>query len=193
MSKPKVLVFSDSARRDSVNQKLATVSAEMAREAGAEVTLVSLADYPMPLYDGDLEVAEGLPEDAVKLKALFVENDALLLACSEYNSSITPLLKNTIDWVSRPATDDEPSLSAYTGKVAGLLAASFGGLGGMRGLVHVRSILGNVGVTVIPQQFALGGAFQAFDKSGNLLEGRSKGGVEKVVSALVETTTKIAE
>lgn len=193
MSKPKILVFSGSARRDSVNQKLATVAAEMAREAGAEVTLISLADYPMPLYDGDLEDTDGLPENAVKLKALFVEHDALLLACPEYNSSITPLLKNTIDWVSRPATDDEPSLSAYTDKVAGLLAASHGGLGGMRGLVHVHSILGNIGVTVIPQQFALGGAFQAFDESGDLLEDRSKGGVEKVVSALVKTTAKLAE
>ena len=85
MSKPKILVFSGSARRDSVNQKLATVAAEIAREAGAEVTLISLADYPMPLYDGDLEDTDGLPENAVKLKALFVEHDALLLACPEYN------------------------------------------------------------------------------------------------------------
>ncbi|MGF1579412.1 MAG: NADPH-dependent FMN reductase [Gemmataceae bacterium] len=165
----KLLAFAGSARNDSVNKKLVSVAAKGAEEAGAEVTLVDLRDYPLPLYDGDLEEAEGLPENAKKLKNLFIESDGFLIACPEYNSSITPLLKNTIDWVSRPQ-EGEPPLVAYKGKVAVLMAASPGGLGGLRGLVHVRAILGNIGVVVLPQQHAVPKAYDAFGEDGKLLD-----------------------
>ena len=183
----KILAFAGSARSGSYNRKLANAAAEMARAHGAEVTLVELRDFPMPLYDGDLEESAGAPENATKLYGLMKEHDGLLLACPEYNSSITPLLKNVIDWVSRPR-EGEPPLAAYTGKVAGLLSASPGQLGGMRGLVHVRSILGNIGVHVIPAQAAVSAAHQAFDEAGAFRDKRAEERVLGVVTQLIETT-----
>jgi chromate reductase len=162
----KILAFSGSCRTDSYNQKLVQIAADGARKAGAEVTLISLGDYELPLFNEDLEKA-GEPANAQKLKLIFEEHDGLLLSCPEYNSSITPLLKNAIDWVSRPS-EGKPPLFAYTGKVAGLMAASPGALGGLRGLVHVRAILGNIGVTVVPKQMAISRAFEAFDTDENL-------------------------
>jgi len=168
MSQPKILAFAGSIRKGSLNQLLSKVAAEICRQNGAEVTELELAQYPLPLFDQDLESSEGLPENAKKLKQIFVEHSALLIACPEYNSSITPLLKNTIDWISRPAVPDEVSLSAYRGKSAAVIAASPGGFGGLRGLRHVREILSNIGVLVAPNQFALSQAHSAFDDSGNL-------------------------
>jgi len=186
----KVLVFAGSAREDSFNKKLARAAAEYAKEAGAEATVVDLRDFPMPLYDGDLEASEGIPENADKLYELFKAHDALLIASPEYNSSISPLLKNTIDWVSR-AREGDPPLAAYVRKVAGLMAASPGQLGGLRGLVHLRSILGNIGVLVIPQQVAVGGAHEAFAPDGSLSdEGQAKR-VSEMVASLVSVTRKL--
>lgn len=182
---PKILVFAGSTRTDSCNKKLAKVAAEAAKAAGAEVTFVDLRDYPMPLYDGDLEEASGLPESAKKLKALFVQSDGFIIASPEYNSSITGVLKNTLDWVSRTETDDEPDLVAYRGKAAALLSASPGGLGGLRGLVHVRAILGNIGVIVLPDQVAVSKAYDAFDEQGQLKEARTAKQVTGVAQALV--------
>src|SRR5262245_45037477 len=134
MTTPRILSFGGALRRDSFNQKLAAIAAQGAREAGAEVTLIALRDFPMPVFDGDLEDASGLPEGAKKLKALFREHHGLLIASPEYNSSISGALKNAIDWVSREETDDEPPLSALSGKTAVLMSASPGALGGLRGL-----------------------------------------------------------
>ena len=163
---PRILAFSGSSRIGSFNQTLVKIAAAGARQAGAEVTVLNLGDYELPLFNEDLEKA-GQPVNAEKLKAIFEEHDGLLISCPEYNSSITPLLKNTIDWVSRP-TEGKPPLSPYQGKIAGLMSASPGALGGLRGLVHVRAILGNIGVTVIPKQMAISNAGKAFDDEGNL-------------------------
>jgi chromate reductase, NAD(P)H dehydrogenase (quinone) len=154
MAAPKILAFAGSTRADSFNKKLVRVAVEGARQAGAEVTLVDLRDYPMPLYDGDLETEAGMPESAARLKELMKAHDGFLIASPEYNSSITAVLKNTIDWVSRAAPGEEP-LAAFDGKAAALMSASPGALGGLRGLVHVRSILGNIGVLVLPDQVAV--------------------------------------
>jgi chromate reductase, NAD(P)H dehydrogenase (quinone) len=183
MIAPRILAFAGSARRASFNRLLIDVAARFAREAGAEVTLVDLRDFPMPLYDGDLEASSGIPEPALTLKALMREHHGFLIAAPEFNSSITPLLKNTIDWCSRRA-GDEPALVCYTGKVAGLLAASPGALGGLRGLVTVRSILSNIGVVVVPQQFALSKANEAFDANGALKDDRQAAQVRDVASAV---------
>ncbi len=183
---PKILAFAGSARKDSVNKKAVAIAAQGARDAGAEVTLIDLADYPMPIYDGDLESADGLPENAKKLKQLFLEHDGLLIASPEYNSSFSPLLKNTIDWVSRKETDDEAPLACYTGKVAVLLAASPGGLGGLRGLVHVRALLENINVIVLPQQRAISGAMNAFGDDGNLSDEKQQQGVLGLGKTLAE-------
>jgi NAD(P)H-dependent FMN reductase len=164
----KILAFAGSARRDSWNRKLVRVAADAASKAGSEVMLIDLADYRLPLYDGDLEQAEGLPDNAIKLKNLFTAHDALLIAAPEYNSSITPLLKNTLDWVSRE-WQGESGLAPYQNKVAAIIAASPGQFGGMRMLPHLRQILNTLGVLVLPGQVSVPGAHLAFDSDGRLI------------------------
>jgi NAD(P)H-dependent FMN reductase len=137
----KILAFSGSARENSYNQKLVKIAALGASKVGAEVTVINLADYPLPLYNADLEKEQGLPENAKKLKQLMLEHDGLLIASPEYNSAFSALLKNTIDWMSRAESSDEKPLAAYQGKVAAIMAASPGALGGIRGLVFLRNKL----------------------------------------------------
>lgn len=190
MSATKILAFAGSARKDSFNKKLVKIAAQGARAAGAEVTYLDFRDLPLPLYDGDLEEAEGLPENALKLKALMKAHQGFLIACPEYNSSMTPLLKNAIDWASRPEPG-EPPLACFKEKVAALMSASPGGLGGLRGLVHVRSILGNIGVLVLPDQKAIGNAHQAFDENGNLQDEAQQSAIEQLGSKLAAVTAKL--
>src|SRR5215468_10289395 len=170
---PRILAFAGSTRRDSFNKRLVPVAAKGARDAGAEVTLIDLKDLSLPLFDQDLEAEQGIPENGKRLKQLFINHDGLLIACPEYNSSITAVLKNAIDWVSRPAPD-EPPLVAFRGKVATLMSASPGALGGLRGLVHVRSILGNIGVIVLPDQVAVPKAREAFLPDGSLADAKQQ-------------------
>ncbi|MDW3205021.1 MAG: NAD(P)H-dependent oxidoreductase [Alphaproteobacteria bacterium] len=186
----KLLAFAGSARRDSMNKKVLKTAVAGAREAGAEVTVIDLRDYPMPLVDEDLEAAEGLPENGAKLQALFGAHHGLLLACPEYNSSITPLLKNTIDWVSRPGPNG-PGSQYLRGKTAGLISASAGALGGLRGLVHVRAILGNIGMTVIPNQVAVSGAKKILAEDGSITDPDREKQVKAVGATLAEVTGKL--
>lgn len=148
MPTPRILVFAGSARRESLNKKLARVAAAQAAALGAESTFVDLDDYPLPVYHGDLEAAEGMPANALKLRTLFMSHDALAIASPENNQSITALLKNTTDWLSR-GIGDESGLAPYRGKVAALLAASPGPFGGVRHLPHLRQSLGALGVVVL--------------------------------------------
>jgi NAD(P)H-dependent FMN reductase len=187
---PRILAFAGSARRESFNRRLIHIAVETARQAGADVTLIELSEYPLPLFNQDLEAEAGLPEHAVALKTLFVQHDGLLISSPEYNSSITPLLKNTLDWVSRKSPG-EGSLVAYKGKVAALVSASPGRLGGLRGLVHLRSILSNIGVLVLPDQIAIPEANQAFTDDGRLKDERQQATVERVARALVELIQKL--
>jgi NAD(P)H-dependent FMN reductase len=189
MPGPKILAFAGSTRTGSNNRKVLNVAIEGAREAGGDVTLLDLADYRMPLYDGDLEASEGLPENARKLRQIFSQHQALLLGCPEYNSSVTPLLKNTIDWVSRP-TKDEPSLKYISGKLAALVSTG-GGLGGLRGLFHVRDILLNIGVTVLPDQFAVPMGAAAFDEAGKLKNEAQTVALKNVGRKLAEAANKL--
>ncbi len=193
MATPTILAFAGSTRAGSFNKKLIRVAAAAAREAGAEVTLIDLRDLPLPLFDGDLEDAGGLPENAIKLKALLRAHDGFLISSPEYNSSITGVLKNAIDWASRAETDDEPSLVAFRGKAAALLSASPGALGGLRGLVHLRAILGNIGVIVLPDQLALGSAHEAFDEFGALKDARKAGQVAGIAGGLAKFLAKHRE
>ncbi|WP_069471955.1 NADPH-dependent FMN reductase [Candidatus Marithrix sp. Canyon 246] len=164
----KLLFFAGSARKDSINKKLAKLAANMAQKAGAQVTYIDLKDFEMPLYDGDLEAQNGIPENAKKLKQVFVEHDGFFIASPEYNSSMSALLKNSLDWISRPHEQNEAALIAFKGKVAALGSVSPGGLGGLRGLVPLRMMLGNIGVTVVPSQTAINSGFQAFDDNEQL-------------------------
>lgn len=182
----RILAFAGSARRDSFNKKLLAVVAEGARAAGAEVEIVDLADFPMPIFDQDLEAEEGLPTNARRLEQMLRERDGLLIASPEYNSSISPLLKNTLDWISRSKEGGGPPLAAFKNKVAALVAASPGRLGGLRGLVHVRAILQNMGVMVIPDQLAVSQAHRAFTADGKLEDSRQRGRAEDIGRRLTE-------
>ena len=191
MVPPKILAFAGSTRTESFNKKLVRHAAAGARAAGAEVTLVDLRDFPMPLYDGDLEASEGLPENARKFKALMAAHQGLLIAAPEYNSSITGVLKNTIDWASRQSPGEKP-LASFTGKVAALLSASPGALGGLRGLVHVRAMLGNIGVLVVPEQIAVPKAHEAFDAAGAFKDAKQQAAVENIGRVLAAILLKLA-
>jgi NAD(P)H-dependent FMN reductase len=187
---PRILAFAGSTRRDSFNKKLVSVAVKGARDAGAEVALIDLKDFPLPLFDQDFEAEQGMPDNGKKLKQLFIDHDGLLISAPEYNSSITAVLKNTIDWVSRPAPD-EPPLVAFRGKVATLMSASPGALGGLRGLVHVRSILGNLGVIVLPDQIAVPRAHEAFNPAGALLDPKQQAGIEGLGKTLASFLAKV--
>lgn len=188
--KAKILAFAGSTRTDSYNKKLIRIAVEEARKLGGEITLIDLRDYPLPVYDGDLEDQFGLPENGRKLKDLFFAHDGFLISSPEYNSSISGVLKNVIDWVSRPAPNEKP-LQGFAGKTAALLAASPGALGGLRGLVTLRSILGNLGVIVLPTQFALSKADQAFNEKGELIAEKNLKAVRSVVQPLIHVTSRL--
>ncbi len=184
--RPKVLVLAGSAREASLNRRLARLGAAAVEKAGGTVTLWELRDHPLPLYDGDLEAKEGVPENARRLKAAFLAHRGLLLACPEYNSSISGLLKNAIDWVSRKEGSEAP-LACFDGKVAALCSASPGALGGLRGLVTVRSILGSIRVLVLPDQLAIMKAHEAFGEDGTLKDAAQRDSLDRLAAALVRT------
>ena len=174
---PRILAFAGSTRKDSFNKKLVKIAADAARVAGAQVTYLDLKDIPMPFYDGDLETEQGIPENAKKFKALLSAHDGLLISAPEYNSSISGVLKNAIDWASRPAPG-EASFACFTGKVATLMSASPGALGGLRGLVTVRSLFSNINVIVLPAQVAVPKAHEAFDAEGKLKDPKQQSSIE---------------
>lgn len=178
----KVLAFSGSLKAASLNQMLVTQAAEMAKELGAEVTVLSLRDHPLPLFNEDIEHEENPTVDQVR--KLFAEADALLIASPEYNGSITPALKNVIDWVSRPSSDKSYQ-PRYAQQSAALIAASPGGLGGLRGLNHVRQILTNIGTLVMPAQLAVPAAHNAFNDQGELTNEETKQNLQNVVKQLL--------
>jgi len=172
-NRPKILAFAGSTREASYNKLLVKVAAAGARAAAAEVTYVDLRDLPLPLFDEDLEAKEGMPENARKLKELMVAHHGFLIASPEYNSSITPVLKNAIDWV------------------AVIMSASPGGIGGLRGLVHLRSILGNINVLVLPDQKAIPQAFEAFNADGTMKDPKQQNSVENLGAKLSNVLSKL--
>ncbi|OUS03701.1 FMN reductase [Gammaproteobacteria bacterium 42_54_T18] len=163
-----IIALAGSLRSQSYNKNLVKIAAKGAEEQGAHVVYVDLADYPIPLFSEDLE-AEGTPAAVNDLKHLFAKSQGILLASPEYNGSISGVLKNVIDWLSRPSQGADVG-SAFNGKVAGIMAASPGGLGGLRGLGHVRDILNNLGAVVNPTQVAVPAAYGVFNEQGVLLD-----------------------
>ena len=190
----KILVFAGSARRDSLNKKLARVGAEAVRAAGGEATFVDLDDYPIPVYHGDLEAREGMPENARRLRALFLGHEGLLVASPENNQSMSSLLKNVIDWLSRDVGDGKGAnsgLAPYRGKVVGIMNATPGPYGGVRHLYHLRQVLSGLQAIVLPNQVQLAHADQAFDEHGALRDERWAKALGTLAKALVETTDKL--
>jgi NAD(P)H-dependent FMN reductase len=179
-----ILVFAGSARRDSLNRKFARLAAQAVDAAGGRATLLELADYSLPLYHGDLEAAEGLPDNARKLKDIFIAHQGMLIVSPEYNSSIPPLLKNTIDWVSRPLPE-QSGYVPFQGKAVALMSASPGALGGMRGLRHLRDVLTELQMIILPKQVSLTAAHQAFDEAGNLRDPAMAGRMVGLVGELL--------
>ena len=190
---PKVLVLAGSIRTGSFNARLAAIAAKEIARAEAEVTRISLLDFPLPLYDGDLEARSGPPENAVKLKRMFCAHQGVFIASPEYNASLTPLLKNTIDWISRVRENKEPPLSAYRNRVFALGAASNGTLGGMRSIMALRQSLElGCGALVIPEQIAVREASHAFDENDELKDERSAAVLRTMARRLVELARQIA-
>ncbi|MBS3925941.1 MAG: NAD(P)H-dependent oxidoreductase [Nitrosarchaeum sp.] len=187
---PKILAFAGSTRTESFNKKLVKVAAAGAKEAGADVTVIDLRDFQMPLYDEDLEKKEGLSSNTRKLKELMLSHHGFLISSPEYNSSISGVLKNTIDWTSRQG-DDELPMSCFKDKVAGIMSASSGGLGGLRGLVHVRAILENMGVLVIPTQVAISKAHEAFNLDETMKDQKQEQQVKKIGANLAQMLLKL--
>ena len=177
MATPKILAFAGSLRAESFNRKAVTVAAGGARAAGAEVTLIDFRDFPMPIYDGDLEASEGLPGPAREFKQLLMAHHGVLVATPEYNSQFPALLKNALDWASRREGDEAP-LVAYTGKVAGVLSASPGALAGLRGQTLLRAQLAYLGMVVVPERVGIGTAHKAFDDAGKLKDPAQQHAVE---------------
>ncbi|MES2997645.1 MAG: NAD(P)H-dependent oxidoreductase [Verrucomicrobiota bacterium] len=167
MSKPKIIAFGGSLRAGSYNQKIAAIAAEGARAAGAEVNVIALRDFPMPIYDQDIEDDDGMPEKAAEFKKLLGDADGFLIASPEYNSGYTGALKNAIDWASRATSDDEPPLSVFKGKTAAILSASPGGRGGARSLAQFRTLLENIHVTVLEDQVTVPKVNEKIDANGN--------------------------
>ncbi|HWT37400.1 MAG TPA: NAD(P)H-dependent oxidoreductase, partial [Paraburkholderia sp.] len=180
----RILALNGSSRRESLNQKLLDIAAQGARDAGAEVTAVRLGDFDLPIYDGDCEADRGLPNGARKLQALVDMHQALLIATPEYNGGYTALLKNAVDWVSRPRSDGTSGVALMAGKAAALLSASPGQLGGLRSQAGMRTVLDKLGMLVIPQAFALGNAHEAFDAQGRLKDSHAARVVSSVGDAL---------
>lgn len=190
----KLLVFAGSTRLQSFNRRLATQAAQMARDAGAEVTHLELADFNIPLYNADLE-AQGTPPDVLRLKALLHAHPAWIVCSPEYNGSYTALLKNTIDWASSPVKGHAEwghGTRPFVGKVVGLLSASPGALGGLRSLEHLAPLLLNLQCWLAPRNFALGRAGEAFDTEGRLVDEASRHNVQAVVEQVLWAATRLA-
>jgi NAD(P)H-dependent FMN reductase len=192
MATPKLLAFAGSLRKASYNQMLVNVAAAGAQAAGAEVKIMHLKDYPMPVYDQDWFDEHDFPESVLQFKALLRESDGFLIASPEYNGSISGALKNAIDWASRSEPGEAPlALSCFKGKTAAIMSTSPGGLGGLRGLNHVREILAGIGVLVIPDQKAVPGAMGVFSETGELVDAALKDSITAIGAKLADVTGKL--
>jgi chromate reductase, NAD(P)H dehydrogenase (quinone) len=186
MSPPRILAFAGSARRDSLNKKLLAAVVSATRAAGAEITVVDFKELPIPLYEGDLEEAEGIPANALKLIELIRQHSGVLIASPEYNSQLTPLLKNALDWCTR--ADENP----LKGKVAAVVSASPGMFGGIRSMTLCRQLLVHLGCQVIPAQCIVPQAHKAFDENGGLRDERHRTAAESVAKELVRVSQALA-
>ena len=184
---PRLLAFAGSLREGSYNRRLIPVLAEGARAAGAQVTLIELRDYPLPVYDGDIEAA-GMPTQARQLQQLMREHDGLLISTPEYNGSMPALIKNTLDWISRPLKDGRMGTALFQDKVAGIVSASPGALGGLRSLLVLRDALAKLGLVVVPQQVAVGQVADKLVATGQLKDDKQRAAVHAVGAAVARLT-----
>ena len=190
---PSLLVFAGSTRQQSFNRQLARATAAIARDAGAQVTLLELSDFDIPFYNADLE-AQGTPTDVIRLKEILWQHPAWIICSPEYNASYTALLKNTIDWASSPAKSHpawQDGLKSFRGKVVGMLSASPGALGGLRAQSHLAPLLVNLECWLAPKAFALGSAGSAFDDTGALVQQAHRDRVRAVVDQVLWASARL--
>lgn len=180
-----LLFLAGSAREQSLNKKLARLAADIANANGVPATFADLGDYPMPIYDGDLEAADGVPENAMKLHALLSAHAGVFIAAPEYNAGITPLLKNALDWVSRVRIEGEAPLQVYKTRVFMLSAASPGGFAGMRGLIQLRQTMTlGLNALVLPDQLVISKAHEVFNSEGRLTDAAHLARLKELVQEL---------
>jgi chromate reductase len=191
MSALKILVIPGSLRTGSLNAKLAAVAASSLAQAGAEVTRISLGDFPLPIYDGDLQAKSGIPKHAINLKRMISAHHGVLIVTPEYNSSVPSLVKNTIDWLSRVQEAHETRGQVLSQSTFAIASASEGRLGGMRCLTALRLILSSCYATVIPNQFALSFADQAYDDTDRLKNPRDIEGLDAMVRQLIDVSQRM--
>jgi len=181
----KLLILSGSIRNGSYNTRLARLALELALSKGAKTELIDLAEYPLPLFNADEEAEHGVHENAIRLKAKFVQADGFFIASPEYNSSMTPLLKNTLDWISRKHEENEAPLIAYADKAGAISGASPGALGAIRALVPLRLLLSNLGVNLVGRQLAIPKAREAFDDDSKLVSAFHRSMLDKIITSLI--------
>lgn len=183
---PKILVFAGSIRTGAYSGKTADVAQKELAQQGAEVTRISLADYPLPIMDQDLEAERGVPDNAVRLARLFSAHDGILIATPEYNGGMPPLLKNAIDWISRVRTDNGRPLRPLPGRVAAICSSSDGHWGGIRSAAHLRQVLSHIQMEVVAPQCSVPNAGEAFDEDGAFREERLRKSMQKLCGTLIE-------
>ncbi len=183
---PKILVFAGSIRTGAYSGRTADLAQRELARQGAEVTRISLADYPLPIMDEDLETEKGIPENAVKLARLFAAHDGILIATPEYNGSVPPLLKNAIDWISRVREDGGRPLKALPGRAVALCSSSNGHFAGIRSASHLRQILAHIQMDVIAPQLSVPNGAEAFDAEGEFVPERLRKTLDQVCAALIE-------
>ncbi|MER8843419.1 MULTISPECIES: NADPH-dependent FMN reductase [Mesorhizobium] len=189
---PKILVFAGSVRSGAYSGRTADVAQKELAVQGAEVTRISLADYPLPILDEDLEKENGVPENAQRLARLIAAHDGLLIATPEYNGSIPPLLKNTIDWVSRVRRDGGRSVRPLAGKIAGLCSSSNGHLAGIRCINHLRAVLVRCQMEVVTPECSVPEGGDAFDGDGHFRDERLHKSMEHLCRTLIETSRMLS-
>ena len=193
MPPAKILVFAGSIRAGSHNARLAALAAKELALAEAEVTRISLEDYPLPLYDGDQEAKSGVPANARNLKQMLAAHQGVFIASPEYNASIAPLLKNAIDWISRVRERGEPPLAVFRNRVFALGGASDGQYGALRSLMALRQVLElGCGALVIPEQITVSRASEAFDEMDNLKDEHAADLLRRVLQRLADTAREMA-
>lgn len=187
-----IAVIVGSTREGSFNRALGELAAASLESQGANVTRVDLAVLDLPLYSAALE-ANAFPPDALKLKALFAAQEGLLFVSPEYNGSLSPLLKNAIDWASRPTGEESlVALTAYRGKAAAIMSASISPFGGLRGLMHLRQVLSTIQMLVIPEQVVVPNAHAAFAEDGSLKEALPASLVDMTAGRLIAVAKALA-
>ncbi len=181
-----LIALSGSIRKESYNEKLAILAIQKARSAGIDAEYVDLRDYSMPIYNSDLDNPQTKPENVRKLRKIFIKSNKIIICSPEHNASVSPLLKNVIDWVSRKDIDD-PKFShpEFRSKAIALLSASPGNFAGIRGLNHLRAVLNNLFAIVIPEQLCIPKAHEAFDNKGQLKNTAYENMLQDIITSLM--------